>query len=154
MTYTACTTSIEKCNALCSSLAILDQRTECALSVSAPFVVLETTYGTSVAFPCTDSRQSVSLTPGALSEPHSMQLYHPYSAQGRPRRRQSSCCGCGWSASSARWRRKWLSFCLPAPPGSRNGLMLLKYIKKCVGRYRLSNQTFNPLLHPHCGLKN
>lgn len=77
-------------------------------------------YGTSVAFPCTDSRQTVSLTPGALSEPHSMQLYHPYSGQDRPRcRHQLSCCGCGWSASWVHWRMKLLSFCLPAPPGSR-----------------------------------
>lgn len=64
------------------------------------------------------------LTPGALSEPHSMQLYHPYSGQVHPPRRQSSCCGCDWSVSSARWRRTSLSFCLPAPPGSRKSFKL------------------------------
>lgn len=63
------------------------------------------------------------LTPGALSEPHNMQLYHPYSGRARPRhRRQSPCCGRGSSVSSARWQRKLLSFCLPAPTGSRNGV--------------------------------
>lgn len=83
--------------------------------------MLETAYGT-CCLPMHRQQAECDLTPGALSEPHNMQLYHPYSGRGRPRRRQSSCCGRGLSVSSAHWQRKWLSFCLPAPTGSRNGV--------------------------------
>lgn len=77
------------------------------------------------------------LTPGALSLPHNMQLYHPYSGQGRPSRHQSSCCGRGSSVSSAHWQRKWLSFCLPAPTGSRiKNRHLQTNVHVCLIRYK------------------
>lgn len=82
---------------------------------------LGTAYST-CCLPMHRQQAECDLTPGALSEPHNMQLYHPYSGRGRPRHRQSSCCGRGSSISSAHWQRKWLSFCLPAPTGSRDGV--------------------------------
>lgn len=79
------------------------------------------------------------LTPGALSEPHNMPLYHPYSGQGRPSRHQSPCCGHGSSASSAHWQRKWLSFCLPAPTGSRvKNTYLQTNAHVCLIRYKIA----------------
>lgn len=98
--------------------------------------MLETAYGT-CCLPMHRQQAECDLTPGALSEPHNMQLYHPYSGRGRPRRRQSSCCGRGSSVSSAHWQRKWLSFCLPAPTGSRNGVKNDICADKCARLYSL-----------------